>query len=120
MSKSDELFWKKLAKKFRPEELADAILTVTHVTAMFEDNESRDKWKQAVKTIEKVPVERSKVLSTVKAELEKSLDKYSKGNWDEADALDDLFAKGYTLDDFHYDSVRYEWAKTIAEEHGLI
>lgn len=53
-------------------------------------------------------------------ELEARIDYYAENNWDEADALEDIFDDDYTLDDFKYDEVRYEWAKRIAEEHGLI
>ena len=54
-------------------------------------------------------------------DLEAELEKYARDGWDETDALSDLFSKGFTLDDFSkYGDTRYEWAKTIAEEHGLI
>ena len=51
--------------------------------------------------------------------LEKALETYMEENWDEADALSDLFDKGYVLDDFKYNEERYEWANRVASEHGL-
>ena len=53
-------------------------------------------------------------------ELEAQMKHFSEENWDEADALSELFGYGFTLDDFKYDETRYEWAKRIAEKYGLV
>lgn len=53
-------------------------------------------------------------------ELEARIRYYELNGYDEVYALDDILKDDYTLDDFEYDKVRYEWAKRIAEEHGLV
>lgn len=53
-------------------------------------------------------------------DLEAKLKRYEEENWDETDAVMDLFEQGYTVDSFRYDPKRYKWAKRIAETHGLI
>jgi hypothetical protein len=55
----------------------------------------------------------------VSAEIEATLEHYQEEGWDEVDALLDLAEIGYQLDDFAYDKERYEWAKSIAETHGI-
>lgn len=42
------------------------------------------------------------------------------GDVEENEVLSCLFALGFTLDDFKYDDTRYEWAKKIADDYGLI
>ena len=56
----------------------------------------------------------------VAAELKAALEHFSEENYDEADALSELFEMGYTLEDFMYDQNEYEWAKAVAEGHGLL
>ena len=56
----------------------------------------------------------------VENELEAAFVHFQEENWEEADALDFLFNLGYTLNDMKYDLDRYEWAKRVAEEHGLV
>lgn len=53
-------------------------------------------------------------------ELEAQIERFKSGNWDEADALAELLEYGFTLDDFKYDRDRYDWAKAVGEEHGLL
>ena len=53
-------------------------------------------------------------------ELEERLKFYEADDWDECDALMELFEDGYTLDDFKYNRKRYVWARIVAEEYGLI
>ena len=38
---------------------------------------------------------------------------------DEVEAMEYLAGKGIKLSDFSYDETRYEWAKAIAEGHGI-
>lgn len=56
----------------------------------------------------------------VSCELEAQIERFKEENWDEADALMELLEYGFVLDDFKYDPDRYNWAKMIGEEHGLI
>lgn len=120
MSKTDELFWKKLADTVEPDKLTDVTVKVINASVSFYDSKEEADWESAMKFLAKIHVVRESVKDSVKKSLEREIARYEKGNWDEADALGDLFAKGYTLDDFSYDPVRYEWAENIAEEHGLI
>ena len=56
----------------------------------------------------------------VEEELEAKFTYYSDNDWDELDAVMDLFDSGYTVDDFKYNDDRYLWIKEFAEYHGLI
>lgn len=56
----------------------------------------------------------------VSNELEATLEHYAKEDMDECDAMMELMEMGFTLDDFRYDDNRYEWAKRVANEYGLI
>ena len=56
----------------------------------------------------------------VSCELEAQLEHFQEENWDEADALARLLEFGFVLDDFKYDQDRYNWAKAVIEEHGLL
>lgn len=42
------------------------------------------------------------------------------GDIEESEVLTYLFDLGFTLDDFKYDDTRYEWAKKIADDYGLL
>lgn len=53
-------------------------------------------------------------------ELEAQMERFEKENWDEADALSELLEYGFVIDDFKYDESRYNWAKTVGEENGLL
>ena len=59
----------------------------------------------------------------VKSELEARLEAVAQNEYyvdNEADFMIDLFEHGFTVEDFSYDPERYEWAKRVAEEYGLI
>lgn len=57
----------------------------------------------------------------VKNQLEACFQECAKqGDVEENEVLSYLFALGFTLDDFKYDDVRYEWAKKIADDYGLL
>lgn len=100
--------------------LMDAIDMATSTSVPFETEDEEKEWDKAINQLSLVYDAGVDANDKVSAALTKALERYEKGNWDEADALSDLFAKGYALEDFSYDPVRYEWAKNIAEEHGLI
>jgi len=53
-------------------------------------------------------------------ELEAQIEHFKEENWDEADALSQLLEYGFTIEDFKYDESRYNWAKTVGKEHGLL
>ena len=55
----------------------------------------------------------------VKALIESSLRDLEKGGYDEVDALTTLAESGIVLSDFCYDPARFEWAKELAEGHGI-
>ena len=52
--------------------------------------------------------------------IEACFTQYEEEEWEESDALSDFLEKGYTLEDLRYDTHRYEWAKRVAEEYGLV
>lgn len=56
----------------------------------------------------------------LQAELEARIEFYIADNWDEVDAVRDMLEAGYRIEDFKYNTARYEWSKKIAEENGLI
>ena len=56
----------------------------------------------------------------VESELEARFEYYSENDWDELDAVMDLFEDGYTVEDFKYNDDRYMWIKEFAESHGLV
>lgn len=55
----------------------------------------------------------------VPTELEAMLNNFLEENADETDAVSELLEIGYSLEDFRAIG-KYEWAKRIASEHGLI
>ncbi len=58
-------------------------------------------------------------LDCLKDELTDALESYEQEGYSECDTLSTLLEIGYKLDDFkHID--RYEWAKRVAEDYGLI
>lgn len=118
MSKKTTLFWEEAAKKIDPEVLDKVIGMIANAPVDFEQF-SETEWEDEMKNLYKFSAIWHNVTEIVQNDLEKAIVRYERGNWDETDAFDDLLAKGYTLDDFRYDPVRYEWAKRIAEEHGL-
>lgn len=56
-------------------------------------------------------------------ELEEQLTHFKEAygeDYSDAENLSELFELGFVLDDFKYDQDRYNWAKKVAEDNGLL
>lgn len=87
--------------------------------SLFEGNEVVALFEGANGYDDRVVIQ-SKLDFDIGEEIEAMLERYAEDDWDETDALMDMMEIGYSLEDFKYNNNRYEWAKRIAEEHGLI
>jgi len=60
------------------------------------------------------------MIDVVGFELEAKLKYFAEQDTDECDAMLELLKAGFTLEDFKYNEERYEWAKRVMNDYGLI